>query len=112
MREVRVLEAAAIEAVEAAVWYEQRRAGLGGEFREAFKGVLETLAEDLMPDAPWPGRLGEGGIKRLGMKRFPFHVAFVAADATTVVVLAVAHHRRRPAYWRARVGEAVSGEKP
>ncbi len=35
MHSVRVLEAAAIEAEEAAAWYEARRAGLGSEFRVA-----------------------------------------------------------------------------
>jgi toxin ParE1/3/4 len=111
MRAVQVLEAAALEAAEAAAWYEARRAGLGAEFRQVFKGALDTLAEGRISGAPWPGHLGERGVKRLGMKRFPFHVVFVVIG-TAAVVLAVAHHRRRPSYWRARVGEVLSGKKP
>jgi toxin ParE1/3/4 len=110
MRAVHVLEAAALEAAEAAAWYEARRAGLGGEFRQVFRGAIDTLSEGLVSGAPWPGPLAERGIRRLGMRRFPFHVVFVVVDATAVV-LAVAHHRRRPGYWRNRVGEALSGEK-
>lgn len=110
MRSVRVLEAAAIEAEEAAAWYEARRARLGGEFREAFKVALECLREDRVPGTPWPSRLGERGVKRIGMKRYPFYVVFVAAQAETVV-LAVAHHRRRPAYWRDRVPAAAARPK-
>ncbi|MGH8275930.1 MAG: hypothetical protein ACRETH_04455, partial [Steroidobacteraceae bacterium] len=97
---------AAAEAEEAAAWYEARRAGLGGEFREEFKLTLETLREELLPARSWPGRLGERGVKRILMKRFPFYVVFIASS-TASVVLAVAHHRKRPAYWRHRLPGAT-----
>jgi hypothetical protein len=41
-------------------------------------------------------------VKRILLKRFPFSLVFVAAGGA-MVVLAVAHHRRRPAYWRSRL---------
>lgn len=107
MHSVRMLEAAAIEAEEAAAWYEMQRADLGSEFRAAFKVVLDRLREERVPGTPWPGALSKRGVKRMGMKRFPFYVVFVATD-TTWVVLAVAHHRRRPGYWRRRLRHALS----
>lgn len=62
-----------------------------------------------MPGMPWPGRLGERGVKRLPMMRFPFSVVFVQAGER-VVVLALAHHRRKPNYWRDRLtAPAASG---
>jgi hypothetical protein len=105
MRTVRVLEAAATEAAEAAVWYEARRKGLGAEFRSEFKFALDRLREGILRGTPWPGRPGERGVKRLLMQRFPFFVVFVAAGEA-VTVLALAHHRRKPGYWRDRLGPA------
>jgi hypothetical protein len=43
------------------------------------------------------------------MKRFPFFVVFVQTGEH-VVVLALAHHRRKPNYWRDRLtAPAMSG---
>jgi len=106
MSAVRILEAAAAEAAGAAAWYESQRVGLGADFREDFKAALGTLEEGVVPGSPWPGRLGERGVKRILLKRFPFSVVFVASSGGKVV-LAVAHHRRRPAYWRGRVSRTV-----
>ena len=103
MRALRVLEPAALEAQAAAKWYEDQRSGLGAEFREAFKQSLDVLREGLVHGTPWPGRLGERGVKRIRLKRYPFHVVFVETDSTSAVVLAVAHQRRRPGYWRDRI---------
>jgi len=36
------------------------------------------------------------------VRRFPFTIIY-AIDTNEVVVVAVAHQRRRPFYWRARV---------
>jgi len=102
MSGVRILEAAAAEAAGAATWYEAQRAGLGADFREDFKAALDNLQEGVLPGSLWPGRLGERGVKRILLKRFPFSVVFVDTGSGKVV-LAVAHHRRRPAYWRGRL---------
>ena len=111
MRALRVLAAAALEAQEAARWYEDQRAGLGREFREALRASLDTLCEGRVPGVAWPGRLGERGVKRISLKRFPFHLVFVVSGETSVV-LAAAHRRRRPGYWRDRLTRAVPASKP
>ncbi len=102
MHDVSLLEDAVMEAQEAAYWYETQRAGLGREFRQALKQSLEILREGIVTGIPWPGALGERGVKRIPMKRFPYNVVFAAIDEN-IVVLAVAHQRRRPGYWRHRV---------
>ena len=56
MPAVRILEAAAAEAVGAAAWYESQRAGLGADFREDFKAALDNLQEGVLPGSPRPGR--------------------------------------------------------
>lgn len=40
MRRIRILQAAAEEAIEAAAWYERERAGLGVEFSQAVDAAL------------------------------------------------------------------------
>lgn len=102
MRSVRVLEAAAVEAAEAAAWYEGQRRGLGGEFRSELKIALDQLCEGTLPGSPWSSRLSDRGVRRILMKRFPFSVVFVTLREEAVV-LALAHHRRRPEYWRQRL---------
>ena len=105
MRSVRVLEAA-----EAAAWYETQRSGFGHEFRLEFKFELDRLREGILPGTPWPGRLGAVGVKRLLMRQFPFSLVFVI-EKDEAVVLAVAHHRRRPAYWRPRLSRTQRDER-
>lgn len=102
MRTVLLLEEAVLEGEEAACWYEAQREGLGREFREAFSRSLDVLREGLVTGSPWPGLLGERGVRRIQMGRFPYHVAFVIGHLG-VTVLAVAHQRRRPGYWRNRM---------
>jgi hypothetical protein len=42
-------------------------------------------------------------VKHLGLKRFPFDVV-VVEHGEEVLVIAFAHHARRPGYWRQRRG--------
>jgi toxin ParE1/3/4 len=105
MRSVRLLEPAATEAAEAAAWYETQRAGLGYDFREEFRVALDLLRQEPTPGRHWPGRLGERGVMRVAMKRFPFFLVFLKVNSESVV-LAVAHHRRRPAYWNKRTADS------
>jgi hypothetical protein len=47
--------------------------------------------------------LREFGTRRMVLRRFPFVIVFRAAPAG-VEIIAVAHGRRRPGYWRDRLG--------
>ena len=79
---------------EAFGWYQERNATAADAFRAE---VFETI--DRLAEAPlsWPAD-DEGNRKRV-VKRFPYTVWFEVLGST-VTVLAVAHHKRRPAYWR------------
>ena len=102
MREVRIHEAAAEEAIEAAAWYEAERRGLGVEFELAIDAVLDLLEQDIVPLAAMPGAAGGSGAKRLMLRRFPYAVV-VLERAAEILVVAFAHHARRPNYWRDRI---------
>jgi hypothetical protein len=99
MRHVRIVDAAAQEALEAAAWYDRQRPGLGREFEVAIEAALDLLEEDIVPLAATPGVADKHGAKRLLLKRFPYNVV-VVERGDEVVVLAFARHARRPGYWR------------
>lgn len=102
MRPLRIHDAAAKEAAEAAAWYEKERSGLGVEFERAIDAALDLLEEEIVPLAPVPGAAGNRGIKRLMLRRFPYAVIVYERD-TEILVIAFAHHSRRPGYWRDRL---------
>lgn len=102
MRKLRILAAAAEEAAEAAAWYEMQRPGLGAEFERAVDAALDLLEEEIVPLTSVPGAAGKRGARRLILKRFPYDVV-VRERGAEIVVIALAHHSRRPGYWRDRL---------
>jgi hypothetical protein len=103
VRQVRVLRQAAEEAEAAVRWYEKERVGLGAEFAGAIDAALDILEDGLVPLSPMPGHAGSKGAKRLILRRFPYDVVVVESREELVVV-AFAHHSRKPGYWRNRTG--------
>jgi toxin ParE1/3/4 len=101
MRRIRIVDAAADEAAEAAAWYEAQRRGLGDEFQRAVEAALDLLEDEAVPLVPMPGAVARLGVKRLILRRFPYDVV-VREAGDELVVIAFAHHSRRPGYWRRR----------
>ncbi|WP_138437621.1 hypothetical protein [Marinobacter shengliensis] len=101
MRTVRILEEASQEAIEAAAWYEQEQAGLGAEFFAAVDAAMDIIEENVTPLSPLPEEAGDTDAKRLIMERFPYDVVAVELREETVVI-AIAHHSRKPGYWLGR----------
>jgi toxin ParE1/3/4 len=99
MRRVRLLRAAAEEALAAAAWYEEQRPGLGTEFRDAIEAALDLIGEESFPLLPVTGQARERGAVRLILKRFPYDLVVLRRPGEAIVI-AVAHHARRPGYWR------------
>lgn len=85
------------EEVDAAlVWYLQRSVRAA----EAFVDELERGVAAIQ-EAPhrWP--VFEGTFRRFLLRRFPFYIVYRETDES-IEIVAVAHGRRRPGYWRAR----------
>ena len=80
----------------AALWYEDRRAGLGMQFVSEINRVVELVSNH--PER-FPAKHFE--IRCAQARRFPYSV-FFRPEANRVVVLAVFHARRNPAVWQAR----------
>lgn len=102
MRRLRILEAAAREAEEAADWYERECPGLGARFSAALDDALDRIEREAVPLLPLPGKAGQRGARRFILKRFPFDV-IVCEQRGDLVVIAFSHHARRPGYWRERL---------
>ena len=84
------------ELTDATLFYESRMPGLGKSFSAEVERTITLIRE--FPDSGsqvWPNR------RRVLVARFPYSVIY-RHDPDAVVIVAVAHQRRRPAYWRSR----------
>jgi plasmid stabilization system protein ParE len=86
---------AAEEFAAAVEYYEAAVSGLGNRFLAAVRTTT-----DLVIANPGSGR-PRGTTRRLGVPGFPYDIAYRLRD-DIVDVLAIAHHHRRPGYWRGR----------
>lgn len=84
-----------------AEWYENEQAGLGAEFFAALDAAIDVIEENLIPLASLPAEAGDTGAKRFILERFPYDIVAIKLPAETVVI-AIAHHSRRPGYWLER----------
>jgi len=100
---VRILRQAAVEAEAASAWYEKERQGLGTEFFEAIDSAIDLIEDGLLPLSPMPGSSSGLGAKRLILRRFPYDIVVVDRGSERIVV-AFAHHSRKPGYWQDRAG--------
>src|SRR5262245_42511199 len=87
------------ETREAAHWYEERRAGLGREFLAAVDEAFQRIRNDPMAFAQLETLPDESNVRRFLLKRFPYAIIYEAMS-TEIRILAVAHARRRPQFWR------------
>jgi len=84
------------DARQARRWYGERSAPAAERFEAELRRAIELIA--LLPATGSPGA---AGTRRLRLHGFPQSVIY-RAQASTVLVLAIAHERREPGYWRAR----------
>lgn len=101
MPKIRILKQAVEEAEAAARWYETERQSLGAEFSAAIETAIDIIEDGFLPLSPMPGNSGRNGAKRLILRRFPYDVVVVRNDDELIIV-AFAHHSRKPGYWRDR----------
>lgn len=98
---VRLHPGAAEDLRAAGDWYESQLPGLGLDLMDEVQRALDAICERPATWPLWPGVAEEVGVRRFLLARFPFAVAYVA-EAEEIVVLAIAHVRRRPGYWLER----------
>lgn len=84
------------EFIESAVHYESEVPGLGRRFSRAVKEALEIIAKN-----PEIGSPLDGELRSFVVAGFPYSIIYARYD-DSLFVLAVAHGRRKPGYWRSR----------
>jgi plasmid stabilization system protein ParE len=97
-RSIQIHPEAFCEEAEAATdWYAHRS-------RRAAERFLNELSRAIQQVSEHPERfpLFEFGTRRAVLRKFPYLIVF-RETATSVEIVAVAHGRRRPGYWRDRV---------
>jgi len=80
----------------AALFYESRAASLGRSFSAEVQRTISLILE--YPDA---GALVRPAVRKTLVDRFPYSVVY-RRDPESVVILAIAHARRWPGYWKRR----------
>jgi plasmid stabilization system protein ParE len=102
MKPARLDQEARDELRAAVAWYEERRAGLGDEFLTAVDSAIERIRRGPKAGRQVPRVAPDLGVRSARVQRFPYMLVFVELDRA-IRILAVAHDRRRPGYWRKRL---------
>jgi toxin ParE2 len=95
--QVRFLRPAEAEVDEAVAYFDEQRNGLGDRFEQDLQDTVEFVKAH-----PLSGRALTKQVRRFRLRTFRYNVIYVV-DGSEIVIVAVAHHRRRPGYWRARL---------
>lgn len=96
MKSIRVHPEALREAEAAVAWYGERSPHAAGRFVVELRSALERIRQ-----APNQFAKLAFDARRMVLGRFPYVVVF-RETATEIEIVAIAHGRRRPGYWRER----------
>jgi plasmid stabilization system protein ParE len=88
---------AVAEAQAATQWYRERSPSAADAFLAELDRAIEKIAEN---PRIWPRYVAS--TQRFLLKRFPFSVVF-RLTPNSVEVVAIAHGRRKPGYWKGRL---------
>jgi plasmid stabilization system protein ParE len=78
------------------LWYAERNPSAADAFLAALDQAIREIAE-----SPERSPLHLHGTRKSLLRRFPYSVIY-RVTATAIQIIAVAHGRRRPGYWKAR----------
>ena len=95
---------AAAELEAAAIWYDERRAGLGLQLLAAVDRAVEHARSWPHSGAAVPELPRDLEVRRLPVTHFPYHLVYLLRNEV-IHVLAVAHDHRTPGYWKSRGAE-------
>ena len=98
MRKVRFLAAAQTDYRDALAWYASRSFDAASDFAERIDDAIGTIRE--LPEG-WPLWPGRGDVRVRLLRRYPYSIVY-AVRPEHVVIVAIAHQKRRPGYWQSR----------
>ena len=94
---IRFFREASEEIEDAAKWYGRRSASAEVAFLAEVDHALAAIV-----DAPQRWTSFVDGTSRYVFRKFPYGVIYFV-DEDVVIIVAVAHDKRRPGYWRGRL---------
>jgi len=99
VKPIRFTAPARHELLSEVAYYNDKEPGLGALFNAAIEEAVKRAVA-----FPLTGSPASKSTRRMFVKNFPFAVVY-RVDAEGIVIFAVAHHSRRPGYWRERPTE-------
>ena len=83
-------------------WYEARKEHLGVEFFDAVDETIDRIVDLPRSGSPAPHIPADLPVRTMAVTRFPYHVVYLEIDSL-IRILAIAHDRRKPGYWKTRL---------
>lgn len=87
-----------LEASEATAWYRTRSQDAARDFARAVRAGVQSIRERPAAWARWRA----SDVRRKILRRFPYSIFYIVEN-DAVVIVAIAHHKRRPGYWKPRL---------
>jgi plasmid stabilization system protein ParE len=89
-------DAALVELEETLSWYNKISPELSEEIGKKIREAVYTIWSN-----PLQNPKTVGGFRKLNLERFPYKLVYkVSPDE--ILIVAIAHHKRRPHYWKRR----------
>jgi plasmid stabilization system protein ParE len=92
---VRATDAAILDEIEAACWYELQEEGLGRAFEADVSAVSRRLEDEALHH-----RMRFRDVRRAPLRRFSDYGLFYVVRGTEVIIFAIVHGARNPAWVR------------
>lgn len=98
----RILPEADDDATAAAHWYDKQQPELGDDFLDQVRLTVKQIRSNPLRHPRLESYSGNHIVRRALLARFPYMLVFACRELELILV-AVAHVRRRPLYWLERL---------
>jgi plasmid stabilization system protein ParE len=88
----------------ARAWYDGRSPEAAARFVHAIEEAVERIGEMPRSFVRVPLAGSDAELRRARLRRFPYSLVFVERRRS-ITIIAIAHDKRRPLYWLARISE-------
>lgn len=86
----------------AAAWYEDKREAWGDVFMDAVDAAVESILDPSITWGFYRDRRSTPQVYARSVPGFPFQIVYLLIE-DEVFIVAYAHERRRPGYWKHRL---------
>ena len=97
MTQARFLEPAEAELEEAVAYFDRQSVGLGNRFEREVEATVALVTQHPEIGSPLTKR-----VRKFRVRKFKYKIIYIA-EGDEILILAVAHHKRPPRYWRYRI---------